>query len=145
MIDLDNLPEDRRERLRLLGVDEALIEENIEEGGELLDMIEQGALDELVRAQEKRKEEQTARRKRRKAKEDARKAAELKESGQADALIKLEVSIMREGTFDGENKVKETLSKALKARVQATGDEEAKEYELSQAAKDAIRKLHKLF
>jgi len=50
MIDLDNLPEDRRERLRLLGVDEALIEENIEEGGELLDMIEQGALDELVRA-----------------------------------------------------------------------------------------------
>jgi len=52
---------------------------------------------------------------------------------------------MREGTFDGENKVKETLSKALKARVQATGDEEAKEYELSQAAKDAIRKLHKLF
>lgn len=57
MIDLDNLPEDRRERLRLLGVDEALIEENIEEGGELLDMIEQGALDELVRAQEKKKEE----------------------------------------------------------------------------------------
>ena len=145
MIDLENLPEDRRERLRLLGVDEALIEENIEEGGELLDMIEQGALDELVRAQEKKKEEQTARRKRRKAKEDARKAAELKESGQADALIKLEVYIMREGTFDGENKVKETLSKALKARVQATCDEEAKEFELSQAAKEAIRKLHKLF
>ena len=36
MIDLDNLPEDRHERLRLLGVDQSLIEE----GGDFLDMIE---------------------------------------------------------------------------------------------------------
>ena len=49
LIDLDNLPEDRHERLRLLGVDQSLIEE----GGDFLDMIEQGAIDELARSQER--------------------------------------------------------------------------------------------
>ena len=45
MIDLDNLPEDRNERLRILKVDEDLIAE----GGDFLDMLEQGAIDEITR------------------------------------------------------------------------------------------------
>ena len=90
LIDLDNLPEDRHERLRLLGVDQSLIEE----GGDFLDMIEQGAIDELARSQEKMREEQAERRKRRKAKEDAKKALELKQSGPSEEIFKLEVSIM---------------------------------------------------
>ena len=68
----------------------------IEEGGDFLDLIEQGAIDELTRTQEKKKEEQAERRKRRKAKEDAKKAQELKASGPTEEIFKLEVSIMQD-------------------------------------------------
>ena len=113
ILDLDNLPEDFNERLRLLGVDESLIEE----GGDWLADIEVGALAEKRTEVDRQKEEQVERRKRRKAKEDARKVAALKNSGQAEEKLKLEVSIMREETFDGDSKVKETLASALRARV----------------------------
>ena len=52
---------------------------------------------------------------------------------------------MQDGTFDGEQKVKETLSKALKARLQPKDLEDSKEFEFSEAAKEAIKKFHKLF
>lgn len=44
MIDLENLPEDVKERARLLGVDDELIEE----GGEMLEIIAMGAVDEVA-------------------------------------------------------------------------------------------------
>ena len=45
MIDLEDLPEDRSERARVLGMDESLIQE----GEELYVMFEQGAIDEIKR------------------------------------------------------------------------------------------------
>ena len=42
MVEMDDLPEDRVERLRLIGVDQSLIEE----GGEMLDIIEMSAMEE---------------------------------------------------------------------------------------------------
>ena len=85
MVDLDNLPEDLRERCRLLEIDESLIEE----GEDLIAMFEGSAIEEMRKQQERRLTEQTERRKRRKAKEDARKAAELKKQGNAEEVIKL--------------------------------------------------------
>ena len=49
---MDNLPEDRIERLHLIGVDQSLIDE----GGEILDMVEMSALEEFTKAQDKKKE-----------------------------------------------------------------------------------------
>ena len=113
MIDLDNLPEDKLERCRLLGMDESLLAE----GEDLMAMLEEGAIAEISRKQETLATEQTERRKRRKVKEDARKAAELKKAGTSEVIIKLEVGIMKEGTFEGSSEVKDTLGSALKARA----------------------------
>ena len=52
---------------------------------------------------------------------------------------------MQDTTFNGDSQVKDTLSKALLARVQHKFDEENKEFDLSDAAKEAIKRLHKLF
>ena len=48
MIDLDNLPEDKFERLRLLGIDEGLWNDS----EELIAMFEQGAIEEIARKQD---------------------------------------------------------------------------------------------
>lgn len=111
---MDDLPEDRIARLQLIGVDEGLIEE----GGEMLDIIEMSAMEEYEKGLKGKKEAQAERRKRRKAKEDAKKAKALKESGGSEEIYKLEVAIMKEATFDGETKVKDILAKALKNRLQ---------------------------
>ena len=68
-------------------------------------MIEEGTIVERKREQERREQEKVERRKRRKAKEDARKQAELKKAGNAEEPIKLEVSILKDGTFDGPSNV----------------------------------------
>ena len=60
-------------------------------------------------------------------------------------MIKLEVSIMQDGTFDGDSKVKETLCQALQYRVRQNQDDASKDFEFSDAAQDTIKKLHKLF
>ena len=129
------------ERCKLLGVDDELIAE----GGEMLTIIEMGMMDEVKARQERRLAAQTERRKRRKAKEDARKAAELKESGTGEEQIKLEVAIMKNGTFNGDSKVKETLSFALKQRIAEQSSEPTQELKLAEKVKTALGKMHKLF
>ena len=107
-------------------------------------MIEQGTIDELRKKNEKLKTAQDERRQRRKAKDDARKAKELKNSGQGTSMIKLECFVMQESTFGGPPSVKLTLEKALQARAQKSISEDG-DFQLSEAAKQAITKLHKLF
>ena len=85
IFDLENLPEDLHERLRLLGMDEALLEE----GGDWLADMEPSLLEEKTKEVARQKEEQAARRKRRKAKEEARKVAALKGAGSAEEIFKL--------------------------------------------------------
>lgn len=50
---MDNLPEDRNERLRLIGVDQQLIDE----GGEMLDIIEMSAMEEFEKNQNIKRQE----------------------------------------------------------------------------------------
>ena len=52
IVDVDNLPEDRTERLLLIGVDQSLIDE----GGEILDMVEMSAMEEFTKTQDRKKE-----------------------------------------------------------------------------------------
>ena len=93
-IDLDNLPEDRYERFRILGVDTFALEEG---DNDMADLMEMSAIEEIQKKQESKKAEKEAKRKQveeeklRKEKEAAKQA--LASADSSEALIKIETLV----------------------------------------------------
>jgi len=99
-IDLDNLPEDRFERFRVLGVDTFALDEG---DNDLADMMEMSAIEELRRkqddklAQKEEKRKAIEEEKKRKEKEAAKKA--LASCDNPVALIKVETLCDQKSVF----------------------------------------------
>ena len=62
-----------------------------------------------------------------------------------ETVIKLEVNILKEGTFEGSQSVQGTLASALKIRAAGLAMPSSEEFQFSDRVKKAIKKIFKLF
>ena len=69
----------------------------------------------------------------------------MKKAGNTEEIIKLEVSILKQETFDGSSEIQKTLGSALKARAAGLNAPLVEEFKFAEKVKKAITKMHSIF